>query len=281
MKTILVPTDYSPTSKNAAVYAFQLAAELKAERIILYNAYQAPPILTEATIPIMPIMDIETLEDISKKGMIHFKEGLTAVMNDAIKVEERTVFGTVVDGIEEICEETAIDMVVMGISGTSKLEEMIIGSTATSVLRHVITPVIVVPSEASFKPLKNVMFACDYKNVVKSVPLEKIKGLLDSTGASLHVLNIYHEKGSFDADLLYEEELAHSILRQFSPQFHAVENESFIDGINQFVEEHQIDLIISIPKKHGFFDGLFKESHTKQMAFHSHVPLLAIHEEEL
>ena len=281
MKTILVPTDYSAVAKNAAIYALQLATQLKADKIILYNAYQASPILTEATMPIMPVMDIETLSGISTEGMQHFRESLAAHIPDTLAVEEKTAYGMVVDGIEDICQESEIYIVVMGISGTSKMEEIFIGSTATSVLKHIKTPVIVVPGQATFKNIERVLFTCDYKHVVETTPVKPIRDLLTTTGARLHVVNVYKKQGDFDADLLYEEELTHSILSEFSPQYHAVKSESFIDGINQYVDENKIDLIITIPKKHSFFESLFKEAHTKQLAFHSHVPLMAVHEDDL
>ena len=281
MKTILVPTDYSAVSKNAAIYALHLAKQLKAARVILYNAYQAAPMLTEATMPIMPVMDIETLSNISTEGMKYFRESLATFISEGLIVEEKTAYGIVTDGIEEICLESEIYMVVMGISGTSKLEEIFIGSTATSVLKHIQTPVIVVPAQATFNNVEKVLFTCDYDHVVGSTPMKPIRDLLNATGASLHVINIYKKQGDFDADLLYEEELTHSILSEFSPQYHAVKSESFIDGINKYVDENKIDLIITIPKKHGFFETLFHEPHTKQLAFHSHVPLMSIHEGQL
>ena len=37
MKRIMVPTDFSETSKNAARYAVQLAASIPGASIVLYN----------------------------------------------------------------------------------------------------------------------------------------------------------------------------------------------------------------------------------------------------
>jgi hypothetical protein len=68
------------------------------------------------------------------------------------------------------------------------------------------------------------------------------------------------------------------LLKEFSPTYHFIENESFTAGINLFSEKNHIDLIITMPKKHGFFDSLFKKSHTKKLAFHSHLPLMVMHD---
>jgi nucleotide-binding universal stress UspA family protein len=49
-----------------------------------------------------------------------------------------------------------------------------------------------------------------------------------------------------------------------------------VNGINQFVDEQQVDLVITVPKEHNFFAQLFSSSHTKKLAFHSHVPILVL-----
>lgn len=123
------------------------------------------------------------------------------------------------------------------------------------------------------------MFACDYKNVRESTPVEKIKTLLDKTGAALHIVNVYEGDKELKADKSYQQELLHSMLQQYGPAFHYVNDSDFMNGINTFVDEHAIDMIITIPRKHGFFDNFFKESHTKKLAFHTHVPLMFIREE--
>jgi nucleotide-binding universal stress UspA family protein len=167
----------------------------------------------------------------------------------------------------------------MGITGTSKLEEVLIGSTATSVIKHTTTPVIVVPENATYTTIGNIMLATDYKKVAETTPVEPIKEILEATGAKLHIVNVYEGGEAIPTDKAYQQELLHSMLKDFNPEFHYESNDDFIEGINDFVDTHAIDLIITIPRKHGFFEGLFKESHTKKLAFHSHVPLMYIHEE--
>jgi hypothetical protein len=42
------------------------------------------------------------------------------------------------------------------------------------------------------------------------------------------------------------------------------------------VETREIDAIITVPRKHNFLSQLFKTSHTKKLAYHSNVPIIAI-----
>ncbi len=55
-----------------------------------------------------------------------------------------------------------------------------------------------------------------------------------------------------------------------------VNYENFLDAIHDFVERHKVDMLLVIPKKTGWFESLFSRSHTKMLAFHSHVPLLCL-----
>ncbi len=284
MKTILVPTDYSATAKNAALYAINLASQLQAQNIVLYNAYQVLPIISEnVTMPTAstPFFDVETLRDISNTGMAHFKQSIESFCPAGIKIQEYTELAALDNDVNHLCEKTGADLIVMGITGTSKIEEVLIGSTALNVVRNTKVPVIIVPAEAMYTSIKNVMLACDYKNVVETIPVQPIKTILDATKAALHIVNVYESDKELISSKKYQQELLHSLLKEYEPQFYFEHNEDFLTCLNDFAETNHIDLIITIPKKHGFFEGLFKESHTKKLAFHSHVPLMYIHQEDL
>lgn len=43
-----------------------------------------------------------------------------------------------------------------------------------------------------------------------------------------------------------------------------------------FAEDEDVDLVITIPKKFGFFESLFKRSVTKKLAYHTEIPLLIL-----
>jgi nucleotide-binding universal stress UspA family protein len=281
MKTILVPTDYSPVAKNAAIFAFNLATQLRAEKVFFYNSYQAPPVLTETAVPAMPIMDIETIKNISSEGMKHFIESLKEDCPEGVQVDYNFEYGILSRDIEQVCKTTGAELIVMGITGTSKVEEVLIGSTATSVVRHTKVPVIIVPADVKHKAIKNVVLATDLKKVVETTPVQPIKNLLDVTGAELFVVNIENGDNKNSSNKSYQKELLISLFSDYNPQFHFVNNHDFVTAINDFVGANNIDMIITIPRKHGFFEGLFKESHSKKLAFHSNVAMMYVHLQDL
>ena len=284
MKTILVPTDFSATAKNAVLYAIEIAIALKAKKIILYNAYMSPPVINENVgmpVTAMPVIDIGTLAEISNISMKTFRKSIQSYIPAGIEVEEKTEFALIENDINDVCENTGAELIVLGITGAGKIEEVLIGSTALDVAKSTTVPVIIVPAEAKYTSLKNIVLACDFKKVAETIPVQPIKKILDETKAALHVVNVYESNEEVTSDKTRQQELLLSLFKEYNPHIHFQNNEDFIAGINEFVSANNIDMIIAIPKKHGFFQHLFKEGHAKKLAFHSHVPLMYIHEGDL
>ena len=70
MKTILVPTDFSETAKNASLYAIDFAKQVKAKKIILYNTYQAPvSVGPDPMVPVLEVFDLETVKKANEENL--------------------------------------------------------------------------------------------------------------------------------------------------------------------------------------------------------------------
>jgi len=279
MKTILVPTDFSATATNAARYAVHLAKQLNCSKIILYHAYQVP-IMTDAVMTPVELLGIDEIKETSEKGLQKFRNALEehAGAGSGIELDTISEFAFLTDSIDEVCKANDIDLVVMGITGGDKMEEVLIGSNTISVAKHTTVPVIIVPSEVEFTPVKEIVLVCDFKKVVETTPVEPVRKLITETNAKLFVLNIDHEHKQITEDTPFESLMLDTLLQGLNPEYHFIDNEDFVEGINQFVTDKKVDLIITIPKKHGWFEGLFKRSHTKMLAFHTHVPLVVMHD---
>ena len=277
MNTILVPTDFSQAARNAAIYAINFAKQLKYKNIVLYNAYQAP-LVTDANMAIVDTVDIEDMKKVSEENMHAFKTTLKTFCGDDIAIETKSEYGTLIVDINDVCEEVAAEIIVMGVTGTGKIAESLIGSFAIDVARKAKVPVIIVPPDAGFTDIKEVMLACDFSKVVESTPVASIKKILDETKAKLFVVNIDHNNKHYTDETSFESLMLDTLLQGYNPEYHFIDDADFVAAINKFALEKQVDLIITIPKKMGWFDALFHKSHTKALAFHSNVPLMVVHE---
>ena len=278
MNTILVPTDFSSTARNAAVYAMQLAADLGVKKIVFYHSYQAP-VSIDPVVPAVQLFDIDSLKEASEEGLKHFmNEMAAAAPGNGIVFDSISEYNMLTDGINDAVERTGADWVVMGITGGGALEETLIGSNAVNVARQTAVPVIIVPAEATYKKISKILLACDFKKVLETMPVQPIRNLLSDTGAKLMVLHIDSAHRDYNSELAGEIQTLDALLKDQYPEYHFIDHDDFTEGMNTFALEHQADIIITVPKKHGWFEGLFRRSHTKKLAFHSSIPLMVIHE---
>lgn len=272
MKNILVPVDFSSTAKNSAIYAACLCREIAAEKIILYNAYSMP-LATEMS---WAVLQTEELQKASEEGLQHYKAELNAVCGAGLVIETISDFGFLAERIDTIAHEAKADLIVMGITGGGKLEEVLMGSNTTHVVNHTTIPVLIVPSDCRWKPIKVIGWACDYKDVMKSTPALAIGEFVEATHAKMVVMHNNPDPKAFDPELFHNNVMVAEMFKRIQPEFDMVSFEDFLEATHSFVEKHHVDMLLVIPKKTSWFESLFKRSHTKMLAFHSHIPLLCL-----
>jgi hypothetical protein len=61
-------------------------------------------------------------------------------------------------------------------------------------------------------------------------------------------------------------------------EFYFLTMNDFFQAMDQFVKDHNIDVLLTIPKHQSNAISLFKVTHTKKLAYHSRIPILATHE---
>lgn len=280
MKNILVPTDFSPTSKNAARYALQLAEQLGAPKVILYNAYQAP-LMVDPMVPAVQLLNEENLKKDSQEALDKFKLFVTAFCPKNCTIETYCEYALLNNGLDEACLATGANLIVMGITGGGLLTEKLIGSNTISVAKHSKIPVIIVPPNSRFTKIEEVMLLSDFDKADKTIPVGPLRSIMEETKAKLFVFNVEEEVDeygvTYPSNVLGESYAVHTLLQDLNPEYHFTRNKNYMKAIDDFVLEHHIDLIITIPQKHSFFESLFSSSHTKMLAFHSHIPLMVTH----
>lgn len=274
MKTFIVPCDFSDTSKNAALYAVQLAADVKDSSVILINALDEIVAGTDGT----PLhVDNESRMNLSLWGLENVKNSLPT--GSGVPVTCFAYLGTIKRDIDEYAIKHKADMIIMGITGSTRLDQVLIGSTTLNVISNAKTSVMIIPPYASYKGLKNVLLTSDFKDVINTTPFNSLIKLMKMFKPRLHIVNVDSEHYVELTDEYKKERIVlEEKLIGYSPEFSFVRSYDFVEGINQYVDTRNIDALITVPKKHNFLSQLFRTSHTKKLAYHSHVPIIAIHD---
>ena len=275
MKTIIIPTDFSPVATNALHYAIDMAQAINAS-LLLLHVYQVPISMTD--VPIV-LVSVEELQQSAEERLANLKSEVEHISVGKLKIYTEAHLGNVTDELETVCNKIKPFAVVMGSKGASAAERIFFGSNTLTAIRHLTWPVILVPPGKQFgHGFKKIGFACDFRDVVETTPTNFIKEFVRTFNAELHVLNVDHDNRHFKPETPEQSLLLHTMLEDVKPSYHFIEHKDIEDGINEFAEKNNLDLLIAIPKKHKLLEGIFKPSSTKQLIFHSHVPVMCMHE---
>ena len=261
MYRVLVPVDFSETSMNAARFAAQMLANKKNAVAILYHNYAHAHECDNCT-GYMESLKQEFLD-----------KGVGAV---EFEVE---MGGNLVDNLERLAHTRRATVIVMGIKGHSTIHDALMGSNTLEMVERNICPVMIIPPDAEYKDIKNVAFASEFKNVEFTTPAVFIKTILEMFNPFLHIVNVNSEHYVALTEE-YQEGKAklNEMFKDYETEFYFIGMSDFHDAMDNFIRDYNIDLLITIPRHHQTTRNLFKKTHTKKLAYHSHIPILAAHE---
>lgn len=268
MKKFLVPVDFSDTSINAAKYAVALAKDISDAKVVLYHVYSHISFAT------LTSREEGSRQKVTESELNEVKSKISEENdNISVVVEE----GSFVESLCDYALGNAIDMVIMGITGSSRITQVFMGTNTLNVIRHIDIPVMIIPAQATYTGLKKVVFTSDFKDVARTTPFVSLKKILDIFHPQLDILNVDSEHYvELTPEYKIEREAMEDKLGNYNPDYSFLRAYDFLEGISSFVDTKEMDAIITVPRKHGFLSQLFKTSHTKKLAYHSRVPIIAV-----
>ncbi len=272
MKSLLIPTDFSDTARNSARYAAGISRELGIERFVLYNAYSMP-LATEMS---WAVLQTEELQKASEENLGLFKDWLMPWLPEHATVETVSEFGFLTERIDEVAHTHKIDLIIMGVTGGNKMEEVLIGSNTVHVVENTDIPVLIVPQDTTWNDVKKIGWACDYKDVMKTAPITGIRYFLRELKANMVIINNDQHPMEFDPESFHNNKMVAELLHDITPEMVRLTGEDFASAIDKYALEHQIDMVLVVPKKHGWLSSLFKTRFTTKLVFHTHVPILCL-----
>ena len=263
MKTILVPTDFSENAFKALEYASFLAKNIGA-KIVLLNAYQIPPGTSNVMINFADILEKDSREDLGK-----LMEKIDSIeLFNGIEFIPYSCYGYLVEAIEIASKHHSIDLIVMGTAGASNLKSKIFGSNTLEAIRKAHYPIVVVPNEVEYSDWKNIILASNQDDSILSA-VQTLSKLIDLNEAKIEIVSVEPTNNNKEAD--------HSeLIKNLSGchyNLHAEKNDNVVEGILNFTDTHESDIIILLRKSYTFIERIMHTSVTKKLALHSSKPL--------
>lgn len=275
MKKILVPVDFSTPSENALKVAAQLAKKNNAEVHVLHVVELAESLFGAEQFNV----NDEQIIFFMKLAHKRFEKFLKQDYLEDVTVKSYVEPGSAAMAIRDTVSKNEIDMIVMGSSGTSGLEEIVIGSNTEKVVRYSEVPVLVVKNEIQSINIKNTVFASNFE-IENIEAYQKAKKIADSFDAKMHMLYVNLPGNQFSSTTEIHEQM-----RVFLNKVQMPLNKEHIEIFNDYTIQEGVlngskklkaDLII-IPT-HGrkglshFFNGSIGED----VVNHSELPVLTL-----
>ena len=277
MKKILVPVDFSKSSLYAAEVAADIARKSGARLVLLHVVEEivGNSINIEGQVGTGEDWEdrVFTLKLIEKA-----KKQLAKLTEESkfegVKLHPELRVGTPYHGMNQIIIDQKVDLVVMGTTGRSDIEQMIIGSNTEKVVRTAHCPVLTVHNRPSNKEFKEIVYATSLNKdeEVFSRVVRTTQRLYDAT---VHLVRI-NTPGNFQRDAVvkkYMNDYAKKLqLKNFTVNvFNDLTEE---EGIIYFAESINADLIAMVTHGRTGFAHVLAGSIAEDVVSHSRRPVL-------
>lgn len=276
MKRILFPTDFSASADNAFVHALELAKKMDGE-IILLHTFEYPivdnqyfPENYQVLFDSLELSKFEAFRDEIEK----LRNVAQSLQNEHIKLSHRLMIGDLISAIKTTIKEDGIDFVVMGTNGAEGWKETFLGTNTGEVATTIEVPVLSVPVVAKSEEVKTIGFTTRFRQKDKAALFE-VLFIAKRMDARVKCLYVRSEKSDV-SDATIE-----SWKAEFADEpiaFTVIAAEDTATAITDFIANEGIDILAMTTYKKNFFLELFSTHFTEEMTYHSHIPILVMHE---
>ena len=278
MKTIMVPTDFSPNANKALDFAVEIASGARASIILVYvNDLLDTPFREKTALenkyglPGEEAAEME-LEMICK----NIRESMR------LDVTYQVFGGTVTSAILDAAKENNASLVVMGTLGNTGFKEKLVGSITAAIISKSDIPVMAVPILSEWQIPKNIMMAVNHfdERPDNTDMVFKIARLFNS---KVTVAVFTDEDDAEAADYLentrgiisYGQELE-SIYKDIKVDAVRLYGHKFQESIDEFIAANQVDMLVMFTHKRNFIESVFNKSVSSKMSYHTNIPLITI-----
>lgn len=278
MNTILYATDYSKNSVAALKYASSLSIRL-GYRLVVCHVF-GNPIIGEAIV-------LDDIAKLQKKAMkanrVRLQEfceqhlGEEVVRNSLII--EPIENNTILNGILETANQWHVEIIVVGMKGESKLVDFILGTTTNALIHKAPCPVLSIPVDTSYMPIKRFVYATDFEEEDIHA-IQKVVEIAEPLNAEIKVVHI-STRDEYAGDLQMEwfKDMLESKFLYSKIEFELIFSEDIFNSLRIYVGDVDADLVVMLEReKEGFLKKLLHRDNVKKMESYGRVPLLSFNE---
>ncbi|PPK87610.1 nucleotide-binding universal stress UspA family protein [Neolewinella xylanilytica] len=279
VKSILVPTDFSPAAMNAYRYALRLADELDAAIHLLFAL--PPAVSAPGYGSFVNVTDL--MIDNSRQDLLAFyRKGLTleaGKLRHVPAIQTYVEIGDLRYSIRRQVQREKNDLIVMGTTGSQGAWDDLLGTNTSVLMNRAPCPILIVPEQATYQPLRDICFATDLQG---TAPFQA-GSLLRSLRPFSPRMHFVHITTGDDKVPQYGLELLREVFDRPDKGYHATITERksphVTRAIFDFAGERDCQLVVMHRPERGWLNRLSKGSRTRDAALHTPLPLLILTDE--
>jgi nucleotide-binding universal stress UspA family protein len=273
MKQILVATDFSPSAANAMEYAMSLAVLLKLEVCAIHAIHPTEGINNSTYNAIF-------IEDYYRNKREALKDWASVYTTKEefkhVKVDTLCDVGFLKTVITRYIDNNPVELLAMGITGATGLAG-IVGSNASMMVTKVKFPTLIIPRESRFPDIPAITLATDYETKLSSSDVMALNEMVKAFH-SKKMQVLYVEENADAKHIQRGEDHLKELLPHTELQFNNLKDSSPFNGIMEFIEKNETDILCLVKHHHNVIYRLFNRSTVNQVMNHSVKAILVLHE---
>jgi len=273
MKTILIPIDFSTATQHVLDYVSAASKDIKIERVILLTSMYTS-VYQQIVFSAEYMCLNESNFEIERRGILDHIENLCLEFTEKIdfhtKVEKAITELPLINAISQLIRQEKPDMLVLN-SDQANPDAGYIGKNVIPIVKSSTIPILIIPSNAHYQKFRSALIPIDFQALDRLTVFRQSLAITSDIKPFIKVLNI-SRKGDFE----HEKHNLLRLLTGFSISVHQTDNPDILDGILDFIEQNDLQLIMALPGKYNFFKRLTHRSITQTITLKSHLPVLIL-----
>jgi len=192
MKNILVPIGSNGNALNTLQYAIDFASAVEA-KVYLVHVYSSPKISGN-------ILKVEQIMQRDSKEIL--KNHLNDVDTKNVEIITSTLKGySVIDTLKQLNKLLKIDLIIASSKNDGADEHIFLGKITGNIIKDTKVPVLIVPGNTSFKPIKKILMTIKSGSIKSISTLDLLIKIKNTFSSTINLLQVKPLKLAKDVDL--------------------------------------------------------------------------------
>lgn len=273
MKRILVATDFSGSAANAMKYAMEMAKVLTMDICAIHAIHPTEGINNSTYNAIF----IEDYYNNKRAALKLWTEKLAEESSFSLTaIKTLCDVGFLKTVVTRYIDQHEVELLVMGVTGATGITG-IVGSNASMMVTKVKIPTLIIPLESHFPKKPVITLATDYETRLSAEDVNALNEMVRAFGSDKMKVLYVDEKDDLKHIETGEAKLK-SLIQQTDLDFNYSNNSSPLNGIIDFIQTNETDILCLVKHHHNIVYRLFNRSTVDQIMNQSVKAILVLHE---